>query len=107
MCRSCILSPAQVLLCSSRFPLRGFKQYHYPMPERQQIDRDIHKLLDEANAVLRAMQLHGTTNGNKAADLITRMMACAEQANDAGREDSARHVRYVAGLLSKPHEPAP
>jgi hypothetical protein len=77
------------------------------MPERPQIDRDIHKLLDEANAVLLTMRLHGASNGHKAADLITRMMACAEEAKNAGREDSARHVRYVAGLLSKPHEPAP
>jgi hypothetical protein len=57
--------------------------------------------------VLLTMRLLGTSDGNKAADLIARMMACAEVAKNAEREDSARHLRYVAGLLSKPHEPNP
>jgi hypothetical protein len=49
------------------------------MPERPTIASDIHALLNEANDLVLSMALRGATTDEKAADLIVRLLACAEQ----------------------------
>jgi hypothetical protein len=71
------------------------------MPDLQEIDKVVHDLLDEVNGLL--LELSEATDGSKAADLLNRMRNCAQQAEEAGRVQSAKHLRQVAGIVKRWH----
>jgi hypothetical protein len=70
------------------------------MPDLQKIDQQVHDLVDEANVLILSMALTGRKD-EKTAHLIVRMRDCAEQAREAGRDKSARHLREVANMLEE------
>jgi len=71
------------------------------MFERPQIDRQIHDLVDEANTLVLTMALRGRKDGSKAANVVARLLACADQASAAGKEAGAKHLRQVASMLER------
>jgi hypothetical protein len=71
------------------------------MPDLQEIDKAVHDLLDEVNGLLLKLELSEVTDSSQAAELLDRMRNCAQQAEEAGRMKSAKHLRQVAGIVER------
>jgi hypothetical protein len=71
------------------------------MPERLAIDQQVHDLVDDANLLLLEMMLPGSKASDKALAMVVRLRECAERASQAGRDQSAQHLREVASVLEK------
>jgi hypothetical protein len=73
------------------------------MSDFRQIDQAVHDLLDEVNSLLLKLELSESTDASAAADLLVRMRKCAQQAEEAGRVKSAKHLLQVAGIVERWH----
>jgi hypothetical protein len=67
------------------------------MGDRTQLDREIHNLLDRANARL----LVGVINVASAKALIIRLRDCADKARNAKLTESANRLRDAADAIEK------
>ena len=66
------------------------------MPNRPQIECDVHDLLDEANVML---LMHAQANA-VADDLIKRLKYCADRATADGRPEITHRLNRAAEMLT-------
>ena len=71
------------------------------MTDCNRIAQQVHELLNEAHEMLLAMTLPGVIDAGRIPNLIARINGCAEEAREAGKANSARHLREAASMLEQ------